>query len=228
MRPSRLMSRRKGSSFGSKPTPGGRSAKSGGESLRYCPIMPRRVPSARFLITVRENICTAVQRKGPKRARRRLKISSQSIEEVREAANIIEVVSEFTALKRQGINYIGLCPYHQEKTPSFSVSPEKNFYYCFGCSKGGDAIKMVMELKSFSFAEAFSPLAERCGVGHGFEAPPQRRHRAAPRRTPLRPPAYKARAAPTAYSHKYPHKPPAAKEARQYLKCRGFEKSTIE
>lgn len=73
-----------------------------------------------------------------------MKIAPRSIEEVREAANIVEVASEFTALKRQGINYTGLCPYHQEKTPSFSVSPEKNFYYCFGCQKGGDAIKMVM------------------------------------------------------------------------------------
>ena len=88
---------------------------------------------------------------------------------MREAANIVEVASEFTALKRQGTNYSGLCPYHQEKTPSFSVSPEKNFYYCFGCQKGGDAIKMVMELKSFSFVEAVTHLAERFGVELKFE-----------------------------------------------------------
>ncbi len=69
-----------------------------------------------------------------------MKISPRSIEEVREAANIVEVASEFTALKRQGTNYTGLCPYHQEKSPSFSVSPEKNFYYCFGCLEPNERI----------------------------------------------------------------------------------------
>jgi DNA primase len=147
---------------------------------------------------------------------------------VREAANIVEVASEFTALKRQGTNYTGLCPYHQEKTPSFSVSPEKNFYYCFGCQKGGDAIKMVMELKSFSFAEAVSHLAERFGVELKFEGQSPREERAAAQRTARRRFAYKALAAATAYYHKYLLKSPAAEEARQYLKSRSFNKSTIE
>ncbi len=157
-----------------------------------------------------------------------MKISSRSIEEVRETANIVEVASEFTALKRQGTNYTGLCPYHQEKTPSFSVSPEKNFYYCFGCQKGGDAIKMVMELKSFSFAEAVSHLAERFGVELKFEGRSSGEEQAAAQRTARRRSAYKALAAATAYYHKYLLKSPAAEEARQYLKSRGFEKSTIE
>jgi DNA primase len=157
-----------------------------------------------------------------------LKISSRSIEEVRETANIVEVVSEFTALKRQGTNYTGLCPYHQEKTPSFSVSPEKNFYYCFGCAKGGDAIKIVMELKSFSFAEAVSHLAERFGVELEFEGRSPGEERAAAQRTARRRYAYKALAAATAYYHKYLLKSPAAEEARRYLKSRGFEQSTIE
>jgi DNA primase len=147
---------------------------------------------------------------------------------VREAANIVEVTSEFTALKRQGTNYTGLCPYHQEKTPSFSVSPEKNFYYCFGCQKGGDAIKMVMELKSFSFAEAVAHLAERFGVELKFEGRSPGEERAAAQRTARRRSAYKALAAATAYYHKYLLKSPAAEEARQYLKYRGFEQSTIE
>jgi DNA primase len=147
---------------------------------------------------------------------------------VREAANIVEVASEFTALKRQGTNYTGLCPYHQEKTPSFSVSPEKSFYYCFGCSKGGDAIKLVMELKSFSFAEAVSHLAERFGVELKFEGRSPGEERAAAQRTARRRSAYKALAAATAYYHKYLLKSPVAEEARQYLKDRGFGQSTIE
>ena len=157
-----------------------------------------------------------------------MKIAPRSIEEVREAANIVEVASEFTALKRQGTNYSGLCPYHQEKTPSFSVSPEKNFYYCFGCQKGGDAIKMVMELKSFSFAEAVSHLAERFGVELKFEGRSPGEEQAAAQHTARRRSAYKALAATTAYYHKYLLKSPAAEEARQYLKDRGFEQSTIE
>jgi DNA primase len=147
---------------------------------------------------------------------------------VREATNIVEVASEFTALKRQGTNYTGLCPYHQEMTPSFSVSTEKSFYYCFGCQKGGDAIKMIMELKSFSFAEAVSHLAERFGVELKFEGRSPGEERAAAQRTARRRSAYKALAAATAYYHKYLLKSLAAEEARQYLKDRGFEQSTIE
>lgn len=71
-----------------------------------------------------------------------MRISQRSIEEVREAANIVEIASEFTALKRQGTRFGGLCPYpdHQEKTPSFSVSPDRNFYYCFGCLEANERI----------------------------------------------------------------------------------------
>jgi DNA primase len=157
-----------------------------------------------------------------------LRISPRSIEEVREAANIVEVASEFTALKRQGTNYTGLCPYHDEKTPSFSVSPEKNFYYCFGCQKGGDAIKMVMELKSFSFAEAVSHLGERFGIDLKFEGSSPKEGETVRRRISTRRSAYKSLAAASAYYHKYLLKSPAAEEARQYLKGRGFEHSTIE
>ena len=75
-----------------------------------------------------------------------MKISRRSIEQVREAANNAEVASEFTALRRVGTRHTGLCPYpdHDEKTPSFSVTPEKGFYYCFGCGRVGYAIKLVI------------------------------------------------------------------------------------
>ncbi|HEX2098957.1 MAG TPA: DNA primase [Rubrobacteraceae bacterium] len=159
-----------------------------------------------------------------------MRISQRSIEEVREAANIVEVASEFTALKRQGTNFVGLCPYpdHSEKTPSFSVSPEKSFYHCFGCGVGGDAIKLVMELKSFSFVEAASHLAERFSIELKFEgrSPEQAIH--AEQRATQRRLAYKALAAATAYYHKYLLKAPVAEEARHYLKNRGLERSTIE
>ncbi|MDQ4000648.1 MAG: DNA primase [Actinomycetota bacterium] len=156
-----------------------------------------------------------------------MRVSPHSIEAVRQNADIVEVASEFTALKRQGANLIGLCPYHSEKTPSFSVSPEKNFYFCFGCQRGGDAIKLVMDLKSFSFIEAISSLAERSGIELEFEGRSPEEQRTAERHAARRRLAYKALAAATAYYHKYLLKSPVAEEVRRYLKKRGFDDSTI-
>ncbi|HEX2740327.1 MAG TPA: DNA primase [Rubrobacter sp.] len=159
-----------------------------------------------------------------------MRISDRSIEEVREAANIVEVTSEFTALKRQGARFAGLCPYpdHQEKTPSFSVSPDRGFYYCFGCQRGGDAIKLVMDLKSFDFAEAVAYLAERSGVDVQFEGggdPGAARERTLRRRE-----IHKALAAAAVYYHKYflRSQTPEAEQARRYLRDRHLERSTIE
>ena len=108
-----------------------------------------------------------------------------------------------------------------------SVSPEKSFYYCFGCQKGGDTIKLVMELKSFSFVEAVSHLAERFSVELKFEGSSPEERRTAEQRNAQRRSAYKALAAATAYYHKYLLKSPAAEEARRYVKDRGLELSTI-
>ncbi len=160
-----------------------------------------------------------------------MRISQRSIDEVREAANIVEVASEFTALRRQGTRFSGLCPYpdHQEKTPSFSVSPDRGFYYCFGCQKGGDAIKLVTELKSFSFSESISYLAERSGVELEFEGDSSTDSEAAKKRNHRRRMVYKALAAAAVYYHKYLLKAQTseAASARQYLDGRGLTISTI-
>jgi len=159
-----------------------------------------------------------------------LRISQRSIEEVREAADIVEVTSEFTALKRQGARFTGLCPYpdHQEKTPSFSVDSEKGLYHCHGCKKGGDTIKLVMDLKSFDFAEAVSYLAERSNVELQFEGggDPE----AARRRSLRRRQIHKALAAATVYYHKslLNSQTPDAQQARRYLDDRRIVRSTIE
>jgi DNA primase len=159
-----------------------------------------------------------------------LRVSDRSIEEVRETANMVEVASEFTALRRQGTRFIGLCPYpdHSEKTPSFTVHAERNFYHCFGCDKGGDAIKLVMDLKAFSFVDAISYLAERSGVELEFEGagnPDAARERNFRRRA-----IHKALAAAAVYYHKYLRRSRSseAERARSYLKGRGIELSTIE
>lgn len=87
-----------------------------------------------------------------------------SIDRVREAADIVEVVSAHTDLRRQGERYVGLCPFHEERTPSFSVKPADGFYYCFGCEAGGDTIRFVQEKEGLSFPDAVELLADRFGV----------------------------------------------------------------
>ncbi|MBA3791969.1 MAG: DNA primase [Rubrobacter sp.] len=160
-----------------------------------------------------------------------MRISQRSIEVVRETANIVEVASEFTALRRQGARFAGLCPYpdHSEKTPSFGVTPDRGFYYCFGCQRGGDAIKLVMDLKSLSFSEAVSYIAERSGVELEFEGSPADAQ-AARERNKRRRMVHKALAAATAYYHKYLLRSGSteARQARKYLENRGLNDSTIE
>ncbi len=91
-------------------------------------------------------------------------ISRKSIDEVLERARIEEVVGDFVNLKRRGSNLTGLCPFHHEKTPSFSVSPTRNIFKCFGCGKGGDPVKFVMEHEGYDFPEAIRYLAGKYGI----------------------------------------------------------------
>ena len=91
-------------------------------------------------------------------------ISPDSVERVKQAADIVEVVSAHTDLRRQGARYVGLCPFHEERTPSFSVEPQEKLYHCFGCGVGGDVIKFVEEKEGLGFAEAVEILADRYGV----------------------------------------------------------------
>lgn len=86
------------------------------------------------------------------------------IEEVRTRNDIVDVVSQYVSLKKKGANYFGLCPFHNEKSPSFSVSPGKQMYYCFGCGAGGNVITFVMEYENYSFVEAVKQLADRAGI----------------------------------------------------------------
>ena len=91
-------------------------------------------------------------------------IPDSIIEEIRSRADIYEVVSEFVPLKKTGKNYKGLCPFHSEKTPSFSVSPEKQIYHCFGCGVGGNVFKFLMEKEDLPFIDTVKRLAHRYQV----------------------------------------------------------------
>jgi DNA primase len=91
-------------------------------------------------------------------------ISTESLERVKQAADIVEVISAHTDLRRQGSRWVGLCPFHEERTPSFSVDAQEKLYHCFGCGVGGDTIKFVEEKEGLGFAEAVELLADRYGV----------------------------------------------------------------
>ena len=82
-------------------------------------------------------------------------------QEIRNANDIVDVISQYVILKRSGRNFMGLCPFHKEKSPSFSVSPDRQYYHCFGCGKGGDVYNFIMEIERLSFRESLEFLAER-------------------------------------------------------------------
>ena len=82
------------------------------------------------------------------------RISEDFINEVRGSVNIVDVISQYVSLEKRGKDYVGLCPFHQEKTPSFSVNPDKQFFYCFGCHKGGNVYKFIMEKEEVTFPES--------------------------------------------------------------------------
>ena len=93
-----------------------------------------------------------------------MRYSDDIIEEVRMKNDIVDVVSQYVKLTRKGSSYFGLCPFHNEKTPSFSVTPGKQMYYCFGCGAGGNVFNFIMEYENYTFGEALKHLADRAGV----------------------------------------------------------------
>ena len=88
-------------------------------------------------------------------------IDRATVERIKAAANIVDVVSEFVTLRRSGSNYKGLCPFHNEKTPSFIVSPARGTCHCFGCGKGGDSVSFIMEHEQMTYPEALRWLAKK-------------------------------------------------------------------
>ncbi len=91
-------------------------------------------------------------------------IPKEQIDEIRSKVDIVDLINVYVPLKKSGKNYVGLCPFHEEKTPSFVVSPGKQIFHCFGCGKGGDAIKFIQEYKNISFVEAVKEVAEFVGI----------------------------------------------------------------
>jgi DNA primase len=101
-----------------------------------------------------------------------MRIPESTIEEIRISASIIDVISGYVQLRKRGRNYIGLCPFHSEKTPSFTVSEEKQIFHCFGCHAGGNVYKFLMDYEKISFVEAVQELARQLGIDIEYESVP--------------------------------------------------------
>jgi DNA primase len=150
-------------------------------------------------------------------------ISPESVERVKQAADIVEVISAHTDLRRQGARYTGLCPFHDERTPSFSVEPQEKLYHCFGCGVGGDVIKFVEEKDGLNFAEAVELLADRYGVELEREQEDPRAEAKRQRRRRLEQLLDRA----AAFYASYLWESNEAAKARDYLSGRGLREGVL-
>lgn len=149
-----------------------------------------------------------------------MKIPQEVIEKVRESADIIEIVGEFISLRKRGQNYLGLCPFHKEKTPSFTVSPDKGIYKCFGCGKAGNVFTFIQEYHGLNFYEALQLVASK----YGLELPKEQEY--SPEKTNTNDAAYEAMKEAAEFYSKLLHKKEGA-SALQYFNKRQFPDELI-
>jgi len=145
-------------------------------------------------------------------------IARASIDQVQAAADMVEIVGQYTELRKAGANYSGRCPFHEERTPSFSVNPAEKLYYCFGCGAGGNLFGFVQAKENLDFAGAVEYLADRYGIELEYEESSARGDAERHRRERLRALLEQA----TAYYERVLHDAGAAAPAREYLKQRGL------
>lgn len=151
-----------------------------------------------------------------------MRYEEELIDEVREKNDIVDVISSYVSLKKRGSNYVGLCPFHNEKSPSFSVSRDKQMYYCFGCGQGGNVYTFLMEYNRLSFVEALQNLAQRAGVELPEREQTAEERQQADARVTLRDMNKEA----AIYFH-YLLKSERGTQALSYLKNRGLSDETI-
>lgn len=149
---------------------------------------------------------------------------AELIEQIKDANDIVSVISEHMTLKKKGRNYWGCCPFHNEKTPSFSVNPEKGFFYCFGCHETGNAISFLMKYNGVSFPEALEQLANRAGI----VLPERNLSKAELVRKEHRDKLYEVNALAATFFHNCLTKTEMGKPGLAYLQGRGLSAETIE
>ena len=148
--------------------------------------------------------------------------SDETIEEVRQANDIVDVISQYVHLKRSGRNFFGLCPFHNEKSPSFSVSPDKQIFHCFGCGVGGNVFTFLSKIEGINFVEAVQLLAERANI----QLPTFENHVDAAKEE-LKAKVYKVNEFTASYYHENLYKP-TAKIAQEYVKKRKLSNETLK
>lgn len=148
--------------------------------------------------------------------------SDELLNEIRSRNDIVDIISQYVVLKRKGRNYFGLCPFHNEKSPSFSVSPDKQIFKCFGCNVGGDVFRFIMKVENISFVESVQLLAERSGI----ELPSQM-NEADEQRARLKKAVYDLNLAAAEFYHQNLYKP-TSKEAQEYIKKRKLDNNTLK
>ena len=153
------------------------------------------------------------------------RIRAEDLDELRRRANIVDIAAEYMQVRKAGSGrFQALCPFHQEKTPSFSIDVAKNLFYCFGCNKGGDVISLIEELEGLSFVEAVERLAAKTGVQLTYEQASPAQREASTKKMRL----IAAHREAVAFYHDLLMGSPDAKTARDYLKQRGLSKETVE
>ncbi|HZP89416.1 MAG TPA: DNA primase [Actinomycetota bacterium] len=149
------------------------------------------------------------------------RIRQEDLEAVRERTDIVKLVSGYLTLKKAGHDsFVGLCPFHAEKTPSFSVSPSKGLYYCFGCGAGGDSIRFLRDVEHLEFSEAVERLAAEAGIRLRYEGDSAAERRAASRRQAL----HRANEEAAALYHRTLLEGREGEQARAYLQARGIDR----
>ena len=148
--------------------------------------------------------------------------SDEIIEEVRQTNDIVDIVSQYVRLKRSGRNYFGLCPFHNEKSPSFSVSPDKQIFHCFGCGVGGNVFTFLTKIEGINFVEAVQMLAERSNIQL-----PTLENKGDSVREELKAKVYKVNEFTAKFYHENLYKP-EAKPAQEYVKKRKLNNETLK
>lgn len=151
-----------------------------------------------------------------------IRYSEEIIEEVRQSNDIVDIISQYVHLTRKGRNYFGLCPFHNEKSPSFSVSPDRQIFHCFGCGVGGNVYTFLMKIEGMTFKEALETLAERANIQL-----PTLENSADSSREELKAKVYKVNEFTAEFYHQNLYKP-TAKIAQQYVKNRHLNRETLE
>ena len=151
-----------------------------------------------------------------------MRYSDEILNEVRENSDIVEVISQYVHLKRSGRNYFGLCPFHNEKSPSFSVSPDKQIFHCFGCGVGGNVFTFISKIEGIGFKEAIENLADRAGI-----VLPKSTNNEDSRKEELKSKVYKVNNFTADYYHKRLYRP-ESKAGQEYVKQRKLTNETLE